>query len=242
MFQLLKKNYLVVIVVLVTLLFIAGVLIASIDPENKQTSTDVTLDVSSTLVKYEVSDLINKAGLIVEGTVVKQSEAFQIKSPAGAISNHTDYTISVDSVLRGQSDAFEITIRLQGGVVGDYTENHDSNPEFNIGSKYLLFLYKAGQGGAFNTLGDYYYVLGEYQGVYDVLDTGDYVAQKTGEPLTLMEMQANLDSLRGVSVDERYFREQFIDNQRKNLASGFITQQEYDEMMQNIDIYAEIIE
>ena len=52
---------------------------------------------------------------------------------------------------------------------------------------------------------------------------------------------ATLDSEESKPVDENYFRNEYIENQKRNLQNGFITQQEFDDMMANIDTYATIV-
>ena len=43
------------------------------------------------------------------------------------------------------------------------------------------------------------------------------------------------------SVNETFSRDQFLENQRLNLANGFISQAEYDTLIGSMDEYAEVI-
>jgi hypothetical protein len=201
-----------------------------------------TLHISGILAEKTFDALTTEACLIVKGTVADRSEAFQIRSPSGSLANHTDYTIDITNVFRGNAEqSGGITVRVQGGTVGEYTETYEHSPVLEEGKDYLLFLYKPGRGGAFNTNGDYYYILGLSQGIYAEQTDGTYVSQ-SGSIVTNAELEAAVSALSDTPVDTDFFRNEFLSNQARNLESGFITQEEYENMIANIDIYASAVE
>ncbi|MCD8145567.1 MAG: hypothetical protein LUD79_09630 [Oscillospiraceae bacterium] len=199
-----------------------------------------TVYISGTLEEKTLDDLYEQSALVAVGTVSGKSEAFQIQNVSGGTANFTDYYFDVSTALRGAAESETVTVRVQGGTVGNYTEVCESSPALEVGDEYLLFLYKPGRGGAYNTEGDYYYVLGQAQGCFTADSSESYVSQN-GVTLTQESLTAALsdEDLEPVNVD--YFREEYIANQQRNLESGFITQEEYDEMMANIDQYATIV-
>ena len=186
-----------------------------------------------------VPELFQDASLIVEGTVVGNTDAFRIESVSGNFGNYTDYQFQINSVLRGEpaNGADSVDIRVQGGTVGNVTEEYSGSPEFEVGENYLVFLYQPGRGGSFNTEGDYYYVLGLCQGVFAKDENEQYLSQ-SGEKLADDYL---IQPINDVPVDPDHFRNEYIENQRRNLENGFLTQEEFDQLMRDIDVYAEIV-
>lgn len=198
----------------------------------------ITQVVEGCLAYVSVSDLFKEATLIAEGTVSGHTDGFQIESVSGSVANFTDYHFKISSLLRGDIDGETLDIRTKGGTVGNYTEVYTGSPEWTDGEEYLVFLYQPGRGGSFHTEGDYYYVLGLCQGVFSKGPDGQYVSQAgeelSGETLVLLADDGPVDPL--------YFRNQYIENQKGNLENGFLTQEEFDLLMQNIDKYAVILD
>ena len=55
------------------------------------------------------------------------------------------------------------------------TEVYEHSPVLSGENEYLLFLYKPARGGAYNTDGDYYYILGLTQGTFVMDEEGDFI-------------------------------------------------------------------
>jgi len=199
-----------------------------------------TMYISGTIVERDLDDLLEKSCLVVEGTVVGHSDSFQIKSITGAVANYTDYYLETSTILRGETEDKEVTIRVQGGTVDKYTEIYENSPALKVGDTYLVFLYEPGRGGSFNTAGEYYYILGLTQGVFT--KNGNSYTPQNGLTVSTEELQIKVTAKSDNPVDEYYFRNEYIENQKRNLETGFITQEEYDSLMKNIDVYATIIE
>lgn len=223
--------------------FVAGISVVLFsDGSAPAEKSHEVVTISGTIVKRDLDDLATKACLVTEGVIMTESDSFQIENPSGAIGNYTDYTLMVDSVLRGMSASDEITIRVQGGTVNGFTENYEESPVFAVGERYMLFLYQPARGGAFNTLGDYYYVLGLKQGVLEESASGTTFVSQKGDEYTAAEIQSTLEALANTPVDLEYFRNEYIANQERNLQTGFITEAEFEKAMQNLDVYATVVE
>lgn len=197
-----------------------------------------TVHVSGLLEYKSVDDLFSQSSLVAVGRITGHSDAFRVQhvSEDSAV-NFTDYTFTISSLLQGQSDTNTVTVRVLGGTANHITEIYDESPSLFEDETYLLFLYQPGMGGAYNTAGDYYYICGVNQGVFSVDASGRYVSVH-GEALP----EAHLASAnRNASVNENFSRDQFLENQRLNLANGFISQEEYDALISSMDEYAEVV-
>ena len=116
-------------------------------------------------------------------------------------------------------------------------ESRAPPPEL-AGEEYLLFLNQPSMGGAFHTLGDYYYITGVTQGVFQEGTAGLYTSQ-SGDTLSPIQLAMT----RSVPpVDSDSLREAFVENQQANLANGFITQEEYDAAIAGMNTYATVVD
>ena len=194
--------------------------------------------ISGTLVERSLDDLFSKSALVVRGTVNESSETFKIQNTNGGVAIFTDYKFDVSELVRGNDLDNELTIRVQGGTIGKETEVYEHSPVLSSENDYLLFLYKPARGGAYNTDGDYYYILGLTQGTFVVNEEGNFISESGG--VLFADDIAQYVKTAG-PVNTNYFREEYIANQMRNLETGFITQEEYDELIKNIDVYATIV-
>lgn len=223
---------------------LSAFLLRPILPAGKENATTQSekVYVSGILVERSLDDLNALAEVIAIGTITDQSDAFQIKSASGQTANFIDYEFEVSNCLRGAPDIHSLTIRIQGGVVGNREEIYEHNPNLEVGQSYLLFLYQPGRGGSFNTEGNYYYILGLTQGTFQDNGNGSYIS-KTG---VLLEEDALASFISTYSIQadsgESYFRQEYIENQKRNLENGVITQEQYDYLIDNIDGYATVVE
>lgn len=237
-----NKSFFILLTILLVLFSLASIYFVSSQYTTKPTNNDQIIHrIDGSLAYVSLSDLFDEATLVVQGTISDKTDAFQIESVSGSIANFTDYQFDVSSVLRGNlvDDAEYVEIRVQGGTVGNYTEIYSGTPDFNVGDSYLVFLYQPGRGGSFNTEGNYYYVLGLCQGVFSENEAGQYVSQ-AGEELSNDYLIQSLTAENN-PVDPDYFRNEYIENQQRNLENGFITQDEFDQLMRDIDDYASIV-
>jgi hypothetical protein len=81
-------------------------------------------------------EIVDQADLILTGTVVARDVAL-----AGDASFAFTYvTFAVSEVLKGQTEGQEITLRLEGGEVGEDVFEVVGMPSFEIGRSYLVFV------------------------------------------------------------------------------------------------------
>ena len=224
-----KKAWLILIAVLACLL-LAVLCFKFILPQK--------VFISGSLVERSLEDLFSESALVVRGTVSEPSESLKIRSTRGSDAIYTDYKFDVSELLRGNDSDDELTIRVQGGTIRNVTEVYEHSPVLSGENEYLLFLYKPARGGAYNTDGDYYYILGLTQGTFVKDEDGDFISG-TGVVLPADDIAQYVNNAGPVNVN--YFREEYIANQKRNLETGFITQEEYNKLMDEIDEYAAIV-
>lgn len=211
----------------------------------------LTAEKSGILPKYSYDDLLEKSSVIATVQFVETSEPFEIQSTSGSTSIFTDYTMKVVDSIKGKvTPDDEIIVRLEGGQVEDLNVIVRENPELESKTPILLFLYQPGMGGSYNTQGDYYYVLGMNRGAFYSDDKARVVnseyTNEVGMTINLETLKTDVISLSTLknadSNNENWVYEEFIENQKKNLESGFITQEEYNQLLEDAQNYAIVVE
>ncbi len=215
-------------------------------PSTDAEATIDTLVISSSLVEIDYEFLSTKSMLVICGKVVDQSEAFQIIPVfGGEPMNYTDYYLEVADVLRGNTDLNKtIIVRVRGGLVNDVEIIDYEAAKFNLNDQILVFLYQPNMGSAYNTKGDYYYVLGDTQGVfYPESSNSDLFTNEYGMSIKWTQAIADFEEINNINpVDEFWIYNEFLDNQKRNLDNGSITQEEYDMFVEEGRQYATIVE
>lgn len=156
-----------------------------------------------------------------------------------------------------------ITVRVMGGSNGDVTTIADSEANLEVGNEYLLFLYQTGTGGGYNTKGDYYYVCGAKQGAFSILESAeiesaeielseDEIADtkiqysEDDRIMSTDSYQLLVDEIAEINertpVNKNNFADTLLENMEQNLESEFITEEEYEQALDEMYQYAEIIE
>lgn len=105
---------------------------------------------SASLPLLDNKELSNYSQMIITGTVKEilpsKWTSADGKRPNGidsfSLENsiYTDITINVDKYLKNSSSSKEVTVRVNGGTVGNDTLEADYEPTFKPGEKVLLFL------------------------------------------------------------------------------------------------------
>lgn len=212
----------------------------------------VTQRVSGIIEEMDMDELTEKSNLIIRGVVADIGTPIQIEAVGGGITNFTNYTIQVSDVISGTETETAI-VRVQGGTVNDLEVICDEAPDLVLGKEYILFLYRPDLGGGYNTTGDYHYITGMYQGVYEIGDgDSEFVkmaipAERQGtssvQQVSISQFVADIDEAKTklpsgyiYSVDS-----EFQSNLQANLESGFISQEEYEQMLAEREQYATIL-
>lgn len=209
----------------------------------------VTQRVSGIIEEMDMDELTEKSNLIIHGTVEGPGQGLQIQAVGGGITNYTDYTVHVEETFAGDSQE-SVTVRIKGGIAGNLEVICDCAPDLEEGKEYLLFLLKPDQGGGYNTEGDYYYVTGSFQGAYELEGTKDEPAtamkakpQGGGEEKVVAQLASDIQELRAQLPEDYEYsvREEGMKNLQANLESGFVSQEEYEQMLAEREQYATIL-
>lgn len=206
--------------------------------------------VSSMIESKSLDDLEKTSQLIVEGELVGEPEYIKIKPTSGGDARvYTQYNFKPNNFIRN-ADALAyddtIKVRVLGGQIGDLLIESDTSPIIKKDDDVILFLYKPNMGSGYNTEGDYYYINGLYQGVFYKNANNEFVSSDTFgnelETINLNEYQAKVKELDENGFNIKYNDEIVLENFKRNLDSGFITQEEYDRFVAETKIYAQIVQ
>lgn len=206
--------------------------------------------ISNMIAEKTTEQLIEESDLIAVCELKEISDAFQIESVGGGVMNFTDSYFETTEILRGDppDDSGIITVRTQGGMVDNWSVIMSDKYEFQYDKKYLLFLVHAGMGGGYNTEGDYYYLNGSWQGIFPLEEATAHSVEGSGETIEngrgtdsiqLDAVRSEIEALNKIGPpDENAAYEKAMENQKANLDSGWITQEEYEEASKIYQQYA----
>ena len=217
-----------------------------IDKWNPEDMDEFVL-LSGSFPYFSEDALMEFAALAMRGRAIGRSEPFFVENTfSGARTVFTDYTFAVYDILRGETDAHEIIVRVEGGITYEFTLVVDHVPNFQRGKEYLLFLSLPG-GGPFDAPGYYYYILGGLQGVFPIEDSardGHFANEgnivfvqydELGKVFEISELYARLEDVnRTVPIRSlEDWRAEGIENLRASVANGVfnLTEEEIYEIM-----------
>lgn len=198
--------------------------------------------ISGCLKEYSNNDLINNATLVVKARLNSISDSFKIKPVFdGDPQIYTDYYFDIENVLLGEySDSKPLTVRVQGGTIGEEKLIVEEAPKFSEKDEVLLFLYQPNMGGGYNTRGDYYYILGVNQGAF--FKSKEMQVYKNEDcSLAYEKLSKELSSR---TVDRKTYSrvyDEFVENNQYNFDNGVITAKDYNRMIDEVQRYATIL-
>ena len=189
---------------------------------------------SGTFPRRSEEDLMEISSLVVHGRVVGRTQAFTVENQFyGASTIFTDYFVEVYEVLRGEAYADTITVRMEGGATNERTLITTFTPTFTRGGEYLLFL-TIPSGDAFDTPGEYYYIIGGSQGVFErspmqrFSEDGEVVSfiqyETSAFNFDMMDLRAEIEEVNvSMPVPSEYdLRQQSIEALRRTVANGVL--------------------
>ncbi|MCI8284397.1 MAG: hypothetical protein HFE90_03900 [Firmicutes bacterium] len=204
----------------------------------EESSQAVSAEVETCYPAVSDEEVVQRASLVITGVVSKESNPFSIRSVGGGDPvKYSDFTVKITDVIRGTAPEDSVAVRVSDSARKDYAAQQ-------VGDKVLLFLYQPKMGGGCNTKGDYYYIAGNYSGIYyqDESEGKRILRDSHGNALEWKEFMQKIKELsEQYPVNENYNRDEFLENQKHNLESGFISQQEYDSYLAEENMYAEIV-
>jgi hypothetical protein len=98
---------------------------------------------ATTVLPLDVTELSDQADFVFTGTAV-QTKVLLSKDGGFPF---TFVTFAVDDMLKGWTTGRQITLRFDGGVLGDHEVEVDGMPRFEQGESYLLFVRSNGSVG-----------------------------------------------------------------------------------------------
>lgn len=153
------------------------------------------------LVGLNHTELSNYSNIIVIGTVKeilpskwntingKRPNNTDSFSPFCLI--YTDIVISVDKYLKNSLLSKEVTVRVEGGKVGNDILTVEPVPSFKIGEKVLLYLVKDDSPGTKDIGPEHFTVTGAIQGKFTLTDDGNAI--RPDENTTLDELLSTIN-------------------------------------------------
>ena len=192
--------------------------------------TESGSDISDILADFSVNGLAEKSNLVALVRLDYFSDPFEIRPVFGeSTQTYVDYKFTVKTVLKGIAEENEsITVRIRSSQELVFEED----------SELYLCLYKPDMGSGYNTVGNYYYITGDLQGIFERQD--GFVTNSFG--IRLMDSEFQLMMIAHASADVPFsLRGEFINNLNENLESGMIDQAEYERLLEEIEQYAEIV-
>ena len=107
--------------------------------------------ITNVIAGKTTDQLIEESNLIAVCELKEVSDAFQIEAVGGGVMNFTDYYFEVKEAMRGETpdNSNIVTVRIQGGIVDNWSVEMSDYYEFEYDKKYLLFLTHPGMGSGF---------------------------------------------------------------------------------------------
>ena len=214
-------------------------LISSLLPEKEKPKPTEPYTITHTveLVRRDLTNLVETSNLIAICEVMTEPKSFCVRRGDSGGSILSEQTLRIERVFMGDDTAETVTVRQRGGTVGLRTEYYTGNPVLKAGSRYLLFLYQPDMGSGYNTEGDYYYIRGMYQGVYEAVSDGTY-RQPYGSKLTDASLTDAISNRVALPYSSR---REYLARLESNYRSGHLTKEGYEQQIALVDEYAVII-
>lgn len=216
----------------------------------EELNPEIVTVVSGTIAEKTIDDLEKSSACIIKGEVVDVSDPFQVTSVSGESTAFTDYYLRINESLRGNRENGEVVvIRTRGGLIESELVFDETGPYLELGQQYLVFLLSPDVGGGFNTEGDYYYVNGSTQGIYPFIDGELLVSEfdsAVEEKHSILDYELLKEEL--IAINENYpvseinRRQEIIDALTINYNNRLITEEQYHQALQELDMYAVITE
>ncbi len=200
----------------------------------------VIKQIDGCLAGVTMEELLADSAVIATGKITGGPHSFVVEhaSVPGLTAYYSQYDFTIDQVLKGEPYAETVSVRIPGGVVDGVGEHYSGTPCFNREDEYLLFLVTETHGGGYSTRDDYYRPHGLVQGVYIRDEEGIYHNIASGEELPSEALiSPHLDEVREEGQD----REELLADFRQRYEEGNISQEEYEELLREIDQYATVV-
>lgn len=200
------------------------------------------------LPQKDLEDLVVESNLIIRAVPSSEEAPIRVQNTYGNIMNYTEYKLQVSETIQGEPlDTVTLRMPEYGADEDGMDVFWEDKLELNIGQEYIFFLYRPDYGGGCHTEGDYYYLTGSRQGLHPVNGASVCLAapilDDTEGEIPVPDLIAEIETCRSNIPEGQVFslREEILKSAQHNLETGFITQDEYDRMLREMDVYAVII-
>jgi hypothetical protein len=223
------------------------------DPTDDAASTGTSgtvVAVSPTIARVEFGELVGQSSLVVRGTVSGEPDMLLIQGVGGGDPvYYTNTCFNVAEIYRGEASEAgeaEITIReLCTSYLnedGSLAEGLPSNATLLPDKEYVLFLYAPNYGGGWNTADDYFQVVGFNQGAFlreegDVFRNLSYEEAIHGGTFADEMAAANAET----PIDYDFHKNLLEEGLNANRESGFITEEQYNQAVEERGLYATVV-
>ncbi|MDR2956780.1 MAG: hypothetical protein LBU61_01175 [Coriobacteriales bacterium] len=202
--------------------------------------------IESLMPNMEYEELIIASSLVISGTVTDQSEEHLISNINGGDAGcFTDVYVSVSEVYRGEVKDNVIVVRVAGGsksLNDDYVTYAPSEASLFPGDEVVLFLQKPKFGDSYITRGDYYLTVSALRGVFYRDTDGVYHSQCFDKVIELSAFQLEMAAMNSeYPIDDNYYLNYFRQGIRSNYESGVIPEDQYQNGIDALGKFAEII-
>lgn len=186
----------------VSLILLSALALSGSQDDIKQVNNDMPLysESSASLVSLNSEELSNNSYTILIGTVkeIKPSKWNSVdgKKPNGIDSFslehliYTDIIISVDKYLKNPLPSKEVTVRVDGGTVGNDTYEAMYEPSFKANEKVLLYLVEDVTNRTKDISPEHFKVTGYMQGKFTLTDNGKAI--RPGENFSQNELLSKI--------------------------------------------------
>lgn len=157
----------------------------------------VIQEIKGSMDNYTLEELASGTKYAIIGTV-KQITPVIIEKNSGEHGNYktvfSDIKIQVEQDLNGLYTEKEISVRIQGGQVGNLKTIAELNPTFKVNERALFFVADKEPDSIW---GDNYYVAGLHLGKYNLND-GEANREKINEKQSERDLVSKIQSIRGL--------------------------------------------
>lgn len=184
---------------------------------------------------WRLEDTFARSTLVAVCTITGETESFFVQENGETAVIYSEQTAVVERVILGEAPE-TIRLRRPGGTVGLCTVVYESQPVWQEGKTYLLFLMKpdAGLGGLY-TEGDYYMLVSGRNGSYEQMPQGHFASTRG---VKLEESELVVPD----GVEPYSLRKDRLEKYADELSRGQITRAAYEEKVEKLDQYAVILE
>lgn len=207
---------------------------------NTDAKNNIVHEISAIYPHYSIEKLVKHADVIAVGEIAKQDAVLEIEPVVGGETRlFTDFIVRLTEVYKDerQSATNEVLLRVQGGENAEKIVIDTEMPKLAAGDQYLFFLAFPKSSGGYTADDGHMTLVGGPQGLFKLSDGANQFANAdttiNKEELTSMAKNPQL-KLAKEEADPYY-------GLKQNLQSGFITEEEYNKSVSELNKYATIV-